>query len=731
MTARKVVGPAGSIGQVQLNGGGVFSGSNGLWINSTTEQLQVSGGIKLGNSLNLDNKCVQSASHIHWIPVVDTSTVDYGAGTLYFDDDDQTLSMMTDVSGTVLQIGQEHYIKFVNKTGDTLSNGTVMTLSGALGNRPMAWKTDISDINLIRTDGVVTNTVLPNEEGYITIAGIVRDIDTSAWEPGESLYVSSTPGVLTNVEPSNGDFWWKVGITLNSTNNGSILVQRGGGPTSIENLHDVNIGTPTSGNILVGDGSYWVGSNLETEVQVIHSKYSGSTFLTNLLKEPTGFQNRTGSQLSFVSGTRTFTISPVASDYDFYIKGTRYVKTGSSSVVWSDTEGQHYFYFDTIGTLNTTTNVSDWISVLKGDGTLVASLYWNAVNNKSIVCFEERHGFMDPNVHAELHLAFGAQWISGGALSNIVADGDGSSAAHASFAVGTVRMMDEDIDLTFSDGSPQTLYPTASIPIYYMSGTNAVWRKKDSDTYPLIYNGIISDYTGASGRAPYNQNTGTEWKLTEVSQNGFFLVHYYVTNDVTEPVIGIQGQSSYLNLTDARNGAEDELTNLSGVLRLLANENTPLGTVIYQTSTGYTNVPKARIRTTLEGGSYIDFRGNEFRGASSVAGVTDHGQLSGLSDNDHPQYYHVSGTNNIAANLNVNGYQTTLTGSGNTSSTWSLRCSDNGSQGIIFIVRDDGFILMPTVPSGATQEAAGAVTGSIWRTSGHATLPDGVLMIGI
>ena len=38
---------------------------------------------------------------------------------------------------------------------------------------------------------------------------------------------------------------------------------------------------------------------------------------------------------------------------------------------------------------------------------------------------------------------------------------------------------------------------------------------------------------------------------------------------------------------------------------------------------------------------------------------------------------------------------------------------------------------LSTVKSGATQAAAGAAVNEIWKTSGHATLPDNVLMIGI
>lgn len=47
---------------------------------------------------------------------------------------------------------------------------------------------------------------------------------------------------------------------------------------------------------------------------------------------------------------------------------------------------------------------------------------------------------------------------------------------------------------------------------------------------------------------------------------------------------------------------------------------------------------------------------------------------------------------------------------------------------------NDGNLDVPTISitnikSGATQGAAGAATGEVWLTNGHATLPDGVLML--
>ena len=40
-------------------------------------------------------------------------------------------------------------------------------------------------------------------------------------------------------------------------------------------------------------------------------------------------------------------------------------------------------------------------------------------------------------------------------------------------------------------------------------------------------------------------------------------------------------------------------------------------------------------------------------------------------------------------------------------------------------------VLMPSIKSGATQAAAGALADEIWKTASHAILPDNVLLIGV
>lgn len=342
----------------------------------------------------------------------------------------------------------------------------------------------------------------------------------------------------------------------------------------------------------------------------------------NLLqKEPTGFPNRTDSTLSINVGTRTFTIQPTTTSYDVYIKGVKFTKTTSQSAAWPNLPGAHYFYFDISGNLQTTQVFN---AAIITDNAFIAIVYWNTDNSTVPYYAEERHGLvMDGETHSYLHTVLGARYISGGALQNFDVDGTGNLASNAQFTSDSGSIRDEDI-------LHQYLAQT-QIPILYRIGT--LWRKKAADAYPVIYSGTAG-YTGANGRLAYNSLSGGIWSLVEVNNNQYVLVHVFATNDINNPVVGIQGINVYTDISSARTGAIQEITTLAG---LPFAEFVALGSVIFETANSYGNVPKARIRSTGTGANYVDFRGTQpYTPAAGVA--TSHSLLSNLSSDDHLQY---------------------------------------------------------------------------------------------
>lgn len=337
-----------------------------------------------------------------------------------------------------------------------------------------------------------------------------------------------------------------------------------------------------------------------------------------LVKEPTGFPNRTDTTLSFVDGTREFTIAPTGASFDVYVKGKKFTKT-SESIVLTNDDGNHYIFYNSSGVLTETTAFDPSIF---SDNALISIIYWNSSNNLHSYFAEERHGLvMDGATHGYLHTVFGARYLTGLALENFVVDGDGSLDTQAQFQADAGTIRDEDIIVSLSADS--------TIPVLYRQGT--LWRKKPADAYPVIYNGTAG-YVGTN--IAYNELVGASWQLTEVINNNFVLMHIFATNDIENPFVAILGINSYANIPEARTGAESEISSLSG---LPFAEFVAVGTVIYETNSAYTNVPKAIVRSASAGENYVDFRGEQLYTPSGIA--TSHSLLSNLSSDDHLQYF--------------------------------------------------------------------------------------------
>ena len=635
---------------------------------TTSRQLSCSSGITItdsgpGSNLLIKSTLPITGSTFDYIDLKTNFSATYKEGRIFYDNDNKCLAVLNDVSDVTLQVGQETYIRVVNKTGVNIANGACVYIDGAQGNRPTVRLAHAGEHLATRVIGLATHIIEPNTEGLITVNGTVSGYDTRPFNPGDMLWVSGiTSGSLTNIKPIGYNHVKLVGYAINSTVDGKVLVYIEGA-SELNDLCDIYEATPTTGNHLIASGGYWTSSNFSNDVM---------SNIGSVINDPTGFHPcgvEHATTLSSSNNNRTFTITPTSTTFDVWVKGVNYIKTGSQSVIWPNVEGAHFFYFDTTGSLKTTNTGTMVENVIAGDGAIVASIYWDTTGSIATL-YEERHGIqMDGKTHLYLHNTQGAKYISGGALGNLVVDAGGNLATHAQFSVSDVVIYDEDIKLSSLDAT-QILTTPAQIPIYYLSGSTQNWRLKPKDNYPVIWSDGIT-FTGAAGRLAYNQFTGGSWRLTEAPNTNHVLMHYYATCGYFNRVIGILGQATYTTVANARAGASTEISSLVGTLRLLSKEAVPLATVIYQTANTYTNQPKARIVSST-GGSYVNWTTTNL-----PVGVTPtvHGNLSSLTSDDHQQYALLAGRS---------GGQT-LNGGSDSGDNLTLQSTSNITKGLIIL----------------------------------------------
>ena len=215
--------------------------------------------------------------------------------TLTWNPDDGTLEFPLNTNVT-LQIGQENVILARNESGVTLDNGSVVRVTGASGNRlTVDLANNISDALSASTIGVATESIANNTPGYITTQGLVRGLDTSAWADGDTLYLNGA-GLLTNVKPVTPLHLVNVGWVVRShATQGSIFVDVKNG-YELDELHDVLITTPTTGQTLVWDAanSYWenravvnAGTGITFDAATGNISVNMSAFTTSDLAEGT------------------------------------------------------------------------------------------------------------------------------------------------------------------------------------------------------------------------------------------------------------------------------------------------------------------------------------------------------------------------------------------------------------------------------------------------------------
>lgn len=494
----------------------------------------------------------------------DTSIEDppHTKGLLFYDKSKEALSYYNENSDVMVNLGQEMLIRVKNETGSTIFNGSVVYPIGVSDGNVLIDLANSHEKDKCRLVGVVTTDIPNNTIGYVTKIGEVGGLDTSSFLTGNILYLSNVPGQLTNIKPTGSSY--------------------------ITQIAAVKTISPTAGSIVV---------DINTSELTVEVAQSTGWSLTH---------DATISVTETSSGA-IVNINPTGTEFDFYQYGDKYSKS-FDSVQLPDQEGLYVVYYN-LGTLFYLLNPTNAqvASIIQNNPT-VTYVYWNAESNRAEYVGDELHkiGTMSGDAHVYTHFVLKCRYLNGLSPNNVIVDGSGNINSSAQFGMDSGMIADED--LIFSTA---TISPTAGLPIAYLSGSST------SPTLRTTASAGFSVLTASTGLLAYNTIVGGNYQLVSVSNGNFVCYHVIAVNEnnINKRVISFVGQAEYTTIATAQAGAQTEIENLR-IVGILPQEVKAIATFIFETKSAFSNTVQARIRSTVTGASFVDFRNVQIAGVA-------------------------------------------------------------------------------------------------------------------
>ena len=147
-------------------------------------------------------------------------------GRLQWNAEDGTPEIGMPGGNVVLQVGQEFLVRVKNISGADIDDGAVVYPTGATGGRMTIGLADASDPIKSHAVALTTEPIADNKFGYVTLLGLVRGLNTSAFNPGATLFLSdTTPGGFATVSPTAPNTRMEVGFVVRAhADEGSVIV---------------------------------------------------------------------------------------------------------------------------------------------------------------------------------------------------------------------------------------------------------------------------------------------------------------------------------------------------------------------------------------------------------------------------------------------------------------------------------------------------------------------------
>jgi len=235
----------------------------------------------------------------------------------------------------VINEAQNLITEVYNKTGATLTKGTIVYINGGQGNLPSVTKAlATGDSTSAQTYGIVRNDITNNNNGYVVVAGRISDLDTQAYTEGTQLYLSpTTAGTFTSTKPYAPQHLVYVGIVVRAHPTQGVVEVKIQNGYELDELHNVAAQTPTN-----NDGLFWEAST---------SLWKNKSIATILGYTPqaqlngTGFVKASGTTITYDNSTYLTTSAAATTYLPLVLSSTANVVdiNGQQFNIWGSASG--------------------------------------------------------------------------------------------------------------------------------------------------------------------------------------------------------------------------------------------------------------------------------------------------------------------------------------------------------------------------------------------------------
>ena len=181
----------------------------------------------------------------------DLATIPTDQGSIYWDEDEETIAVI--LNGSTTKVGEDIFFQVKNQSGATIPKGTAVRFNGVVGASgrinivPFLANGSNPSIYFL---GVTYESIANGADGKALFNGKIRGVNTTAFAVGDILYASPTvAGGFTTTKPVAPNNIISVAAVLSSGANGILLIRPQIG-SNINNDEGVKITTPTTGDIL-------------------------------------------------------------------------------------------------------------------------------------------------------------------------------------------------------------------------------------------------------------------------------------------------------------------------------------------------------------------------------------------------------------------------------------------------------------------------------------------------